>query len=365
VGKFIRALGWIVVALVIGTAAAASWVDCASAQTVYRIKLEAQFTFDGQPYTAIGYMECTYRRAPILGSRSRPAAGPPIYEGYYTETFRDAASVVLADGKGAILFRHGGRCHSLPQLQKIFATKRESVRGESFPAYYFPDRHDTKTVWYLRDRRSSHKDHGRFVLQQYRYVLVDEPVPASLAQNVPAAWKWYQEYSAEYRKAISESRIIHGRNDKIWRGIYACVLLEDEWKRQPDFVRAIDGVSAISVVALNQPRENWARNCPSNARTPQISLIPSEDHSRATLDLDRSDLRWATVTVPYVAEFHDRVTSLWMPELCVAGEGCTGIRLKTPYWLYFPNRRALVRLDEVRLEASHFSDFAARHGDGI
>jgi hypothetical protein len=361
-----KRVAWIVLGIAVLGAVLLTWVF--SAKTFYRFKLEAQFTFDGDPYVATGFMECTYQSSLFsLFARKRPhpADGPPIFSGYYTETVRDAASVVLSDGKGAILFKDGVKCQPLPQLQKLLATKREDYGGSSIPAYYFPDRNDSKTVWALRDRRPAHGDSGRLVLQQFRIILVDEPIAPTLAQNVPAAWKWYEEYSAKYRKAMRGGGGSNESEDAIWRGLYGCVVLEDEWQGQRDFVEAATSVSTVSIVNLKQPGMDRARNCASNVRTPQISLIPSDDYSMATFDLDRSDLRWATITAPYVAKYRDRSTGRWRPRVCVVGEGCIEAIGVTALWIYLPKRRAFVRLENERLEAFRFPDFALRQGDSL
>src|SRR5258707_3985759 len=88
----------------------------------YRFRLEAEFTFDGQLYTAIGYMRCTYQKAPIEGSDPYRLGGP-IYQGYYTTTWRDTPSVVLPNEKGAIVIRHTGGCPPLSVLKNEILNK--------------------------------------------------------------------------------------------------------------------------------------------------------------------------------------------------------------------------------------------------
>lgn len=194
---------------------------------------------------------------------------------------------------------------------------------------------------------------------------MDDPVPPSLAKNVPAAWKWYEEYSAKYRKAMSGGGGSHQSRDAIWRGLYGCVVYEDEWRKYPGFAEAAADATSTTVVTIKEPGRDTVRDCPYKTRTPHISLVPSEDQSKAMLELDRRDLHWATMTVPYVPEYHDKTTGQWLPEICIADEGCSGIRKMTPYWLYLPRHRALVRLEERRLEAFRFSHLALRHGDGL
>ena len=250
---------WTALGLVVAAALGLTWAYGELAETVYRFKLEAPFTFDQRPFTAIGYMECTYRRALVPNNRF-PVKGPPVYAGYYTDTFREAASVVLPDGKGAILFRHGGSCPPLPEVQNRFAKGPESASAGTWLAYYFPDRNDPKTVWILRDRRPPHREPGRLVLNKYLWVSVNEPVSVSLAQNVPIAWKWYEEYSAKYRKAMSGGGGSTESQDAIWRGIFACVMREDEWRNQREFAEAVAGIISPSVVSLNRAGSNVPRD---------------------------------------------------------------------------------------------------------
>ena len=333
--------------------------------TVYRFRLDVAFVFDGQPYTAIGYMECTYRKAWLTSRTHAHRLGTQIYDGYYTETFRDAPSVVLPGGKGAILFQHGGPCPSLPGVRKTYAARSTYNSGDSTPAYYFPDRTDPKVVWILRDRRVNQDAvPGRLVLQYRRFVVVNDPVQVSVAQNVPIAWQWYEEFSAKYRNAMKGGPAFNQTQDAVWYGIHGCVLYEDEWQNEPALVKAATDLTSPTVVTFNQLRSDQPRHC-AGRRTPEISLIPSEDYSKVTLDLDRSDLRWATIATPYVSEYRDRFTGRWRPEICIAGQGCTGIRMKTPYWIYLPSRRVFVRLDESRLESYRFPHFALRPGDGL
>jgi hypothetical protein len=148
-----------------------------------------------------------------------------------------------------------------------------------------------------------------------------------------------------------------------WWGIFGCVVYEDEWRNRPECVRAAAGLTATSVVRLNHPGENWPLGC-VGVRGRHISLMPSEDYSKATLDIDRTDLRWSTITTPYVTAYRDGMDR-WTPEICIAGEGCTGFRKKGAVWFYLPHRRVFVRLDEERFEAFRFPNFALRKGDGL
>ena len=359
-----RTARWILLALFVTAVGGFSWaysdtVDFGLGPTVLRFKLEASFTFDGQPYTAIGYMECSYRRAWFTSGSNPYRLGEPIYQGYYTSTFRDAPSVVLPDGKAAILIQHGGSCPPLPVVRTTIAENPASESGASWPAYYFPDRNDPKVIWVFRDRRPAHASPGRFVLKHYLFVSVKDPVPASIAQNVPIAWRWYERMSTQSRSGRFDQRM-----EDVWFGVIACLMDESEWRMQPDFVRAASGVATTTLVSMNEPGRDWARNC-HGQHTPQISLVPSDDYSKATLDLDRNDLRWAAITTPYIPEYRDRETGRWMPELCIAGEGCTGIRMRTPYWVYLAGRRAFARIDEAGLETFRFPYFALRPGDGL
>jgi hypothetical protein len=304
-------------------------------------------------------MECSYRRAQG-GPQANPGRRLQISEGFLTETHRDAASIVLPDGRGAILFRHPGSCPSLPLVQEKFALNPAYASGASWPAYFFPDRYDPKAVWILRDRRPGQDAvSGRLLLKQYLFVTVKEPETVSIAQNVPIAWQWYQRMSAQYRGGRMSQR----KEDR-WSAIIACVLYEDEWRERPEFVRAARGQTTASTVNITQPERSRTVGCPGR-RTPKISLVPSDDYSKAILDLDRNDLRWAAITTPYVQEYRDGSTGAWTPELCIARESCTGIHIRTPDWLYLPSSRVFVRLDEERLETYHFPFFAVRHGDGL
>jgi hypothetical protein len=331
--------------------------------TVYRFKLQASFMFDGQPYIAFGYIECNYQRAWWTSGPHPYQLGDPIYQGYYTRTFRDSPSLVLPDSKGAIVFRDGRGCPPLPIVRTSYNVNPVVATGATWPAYFFPDRDKPKVVWILSDRRAD-PQLGRFGLTDYLYVPVQEPVPSTLAQNVPAAWRWYEEYSEKYRRAMSGGSGFTQSRELNWNGLFGCVLHDDEWKSRPDFVQAAAGLTTTAVVTIVQPGLDFARNCPSS-RTPHISLIPSDDYGRTTLDLDRDDLRWATITTPYISEYRDRSTGQWTPEICVEREGCTGIRMNRAFWIYVPSHRAFVRLDQETLETSLFHNFALRPGDGL
>jgi len=326
-------------------------------KTDYDFRLEATFTFDGQPYTAVGSMHCRYRRAWFTSGSSPHRLGEPIYQGYFTSTRRDAPSVVLPDGKGAILFRHGGSCPPLPILRETLAVNPAAATGATWPAYYFPDRENPKVIWLLHDRRPANLDPGRFVLEHYRFISVGEQAPELLAQNIPVAWRWYQQWSAAHRVGFIS------RMEDVWFGQIACLVEESEWRSRPEFVRAASGLATIAVTTLHEPGTNHSLTCPG--QNMHISLAPSEDYGKATLDLDRPDLRWATILTPFVAEFRDRNTNQWVPELCVTGEGCSGIRMRAPFWIFLPTRRVFARIDEASFETFLFSHIAVRPGDGL
>jgi hypothetical protein len=135
---------------------------------VYRFRLEAAFTFDGKPYTALGSMECEYRRGSAVNRSERHRLGPPLLEGYYTSRQGDSPSVVLAGGDDTILFMTGGSCPSLSNLRKTILADPSALNSTPQLAYYFPNRSNPPVIWVLRDRRATHKDSGRFVFDQYR-----------------------------------------------------------------------------------------------------------------------------------------------------------------------------------------------------
>jgi hypothetical protein len=326
--------------------------------SVYNFRLEAEFVFDGQPYTAVGSMQCRYRRAWFTLGSSPHRIGGPIYQGYYTSTMRDSPSVLLGNGKGAIVFQHGGSCPPLPVLQETYAVEPTVTKG-SWPAFYLPDRNNPKVVWVMRDARPPHDDTGRFLLLRYAVVPTTQAQPTPLAQNVPAVWRWYEQMSAQHRTGQFDQR-----TEDAWFGLVACVLPEEEWRKSSDYVRAAEGLSEVTVMTLSEPGRNWARNCPLQHLS-QISLIPSEDYSKATLDLDRLDLRWTAITTPYAPEHRDPNIKRWAPELCVTGDGCTGIRPRPAYWVYVPSRRVFARVDTASFETFRFPNFALRHGDGL
>src|SRR6187200_2057453 len=74
--------------------------------TEYHFRLEGTITFDGQDYKAIGFQSCTYQPAfPffLFGGSDRHRLGGPILNGYRVTTARDSPSVILTDGRGAIV----------------------------------------------------------------------------------------------------------------------------------------------------------------------------------------------------------------------------------------------------------------------
>jgi hypothetical protein len=97
----------------------------------YRFRLEGTFTFDGQSYKAVGFQRCTYDLNLLFffGGSSPTRRGGPVLEGYNVTTVRDSPSVVLADGRGAIVFEHGGSCPSLRKLRDTFVTNPASAYG--------------------------------------------------------------------------------------------------------------------------------------------------------------------------------------------------------------------------------------------
>ena len=313
----------------------------------YRFRLEATITFDGQNYKAVGFQSCTYERTFPLGMSDPHRLGGPILDGYRVITARDSPSVILADGRGAIVFERVGGCPSLRILRDTYVANPASAHKGLDRAYYFPDREQPRVVWVLQDQRPEAKDAGRFISHDYLALPDAGASITPLVQNVPIAWRWYEEFSARYRDAMKGviNHLPTQPSEAAWRGIFGCVMYEDEWRTRPEFVQAAQGPTTTSVVTLNQPGRNWARNC-LGMRTRHISLVPSEDYSKATLDLDRADLRWATITTPYVAALRDD-SGRWTPEICIAGEGCTGFRKKDAVWLYVPSRRAFA--PQVRL----------------
>lgn len=356
VAAFTTTGGILLMGLLIGAIGLLERIDWSPA-SVYNFRLEAEFVFDGQPYTAVGSMQCRYRRAWFTWGSSPHRIGGPIYQGYHTSTMRDSPSVLLANGKGAIVFQHGGSCPPLPVLQKTYGAGPTVTKGWG-PVFYLPDPNDPRVVWVMRDARPPQDDTGRFLLMHYAIIPANEAQPTPLAQTVPAVWRWYEQMSAQYRTGQFKQRM-----EDAWFGLVACVLPEEEWRKNSDYVRAAEGLSEVTVMTLSEPGRNWARNCPLQHLS-QISLVPSDDYSTATLDLDRLDLRWAAITTPYVAEHRDP-TKRWAPELCVAGAGCTGNKPSPAYWVYVPSRRVFVRVDAASFEIFRFPNFALRHGDGL
>lgn len=352
-------LKYIAVLLIAGATTILSAVIVYPATPItYRFRLEAAFTFDGKAYIAIGYLRCTYEKAPIEGSDPYRSEGP-IFQGYYTKMWRDAPSVVLADGKSAIVIPHAGGCLPLPILKKdILSKPREDFSDGTQPAYYFPDRNDPKAVWILADReRNAAPDSKRYFFKGYRFINDDREPTASLAQNVPIAWRWYERMSAENRTGHFEQKM-----EDVWFGLTACLMYEDEWRNRPEFVEAARPHASTALVTINEPGKNQTHNC-TGRRTPNISLIPSDDYSKATLDPDRADLRWATISTP--PQYQDKQLKRWVPEICAAGEECAAGRKTAPFWVYLPRKRIFALIEQPRLETFRFPYFAVRPGDGL
>lgn len=307
-----------------------------------------------------------YDRVEASSVSDRYRMGGPIYEGYRVSTWRDSPSVVFPDGRAAVVIRHPDRCPRLSILRDKILKKADNELDGNWPAYYFPERTDPKVVWILADEdRYAAPDSKRYFFKHYRFIIDDEEPKVSLAQNVPAAWEWYERAAGKYRRVMKGISNEHAQSDEeVWSGIFGCVLYEDEWRNQPEFVKLAAAVKAAGPVKLNQPGADWARNC-NTRRTPHISLLPSENYSRATIDLDRNDLRSTTITTPYLLKYRDRNTTWWVPEICVSGEGCTGFHPHVATWLYLPVRRAFIRLEREQLETYRFYYFAVRFGDGL
>jgi hypothetical protein len=335
-----------------------------SLPTVYQFRLEAAFMLDGEPHTAVGFMQCTYRRAWFTWGTDAYRLGEPIFRGYYTATSFDSPSVVLPDGKAAIMIPHRGKCPPLPIVQQqLSVNPREMTDSGVRPAYYFPDRNDPKVVWILNNPlpHNPNAARGRFLAKSYRYLVVSdgEPVPEPLEHNIPIAWRWYRQISDAYR--TGEGVTHHSGDD--WFGLFACVEDESEWRSRAEFAQVAVGLTKVTATVLREPGHGGAANC-HGGRMPHVSLVPSEDYSKAMLDLDRAELQWATITTPYIAEHRDRELGRWIPEICVVGEGCTGIRMKAGFWIYLPVQRVFARIDESALETFSITNFALRPGDG-
>lgn len=315
---------------------------------VHNFRQEIDFTFDGRAYTAVGSMQCSYRRAWFTPEIR--GVGGTVMQGYDTSAMYEAPSAILADGKGAIVFEQTAGCPPLPELQD----NRRQPKPNLAPAYYFPNREERAQIWMFEDRPG--QSPGRFEVISRQAVAVKKPQPAALAQNAPAAWSWTEQLTArDARGGITR------RAETTSIGFVACVLTEDEWRKRPDFVEAAHRSVKTVVVNLPEPGQSWQRNCPMQHLS-QISLVPSEDFSTATLDLDHRDLYWTAILTPNVAAHRDNRTRRWAPELCVAGEGCTGMKLTQAVWIYLPNRYTFARV-EVALPRNPI--FVQRHRDGF
>ncbi len=356
-----RKFAVVVILLIIG--AGVGVIAFLSLPVTYSFRLEASFTFDGKPYTAIGYMRCRFQRAWLQPFSDPYRLGQPIYEGYYTTTWRDAPSVVLPDGKGAIIIPRSGSCPPLPVLRREFLGKQAADLGGSWPAYYFPDRGNPKLIWIFADRaRTATSDGRRYFLKNYLFVQTDGEPVASLQKNVPAAWRWYEQFSEQYRKGMRSVEGFKQKLEDVWFGLNACLMYEDEWSNKPEFVRAARGRTTLTIVATSELANYSAWPCPGQ-RTRNIALIPSADYSEATLDPGRRDLHWTTITTP--PQDHDKQHNRWLPTICLAGDGCVTSRNPGDYWLYSPKERLFALIEQPGLETFRFTDFAVRPGDDL
>lgn len=317
-------------------------------------RLQAEFDFEGHSYTATGSMHCTYRRARIFSTTNNSLLSGAIRKGYRTTTVRDSPSVILQDGVGAVVFRHGDLC---PALQDIDVIREDYAKHGTPHAYFFPDRNKPKVIWELDVRLPAHQPRGRLQLNSYAMIPVDEQQPLPLKEDVPAAWHLYEQ-----KKMRSRSGTFQLGDKDVWFGLAACVVTEDAARPWPEFSKAAEDVAETRVVTIQKPGTNYPRSCLEPLES-HVGLMPSDDYSKAVLDLDRADLRWASVLTPYVAGYRGKDTHRWAPELCVAGEGCLGRRIEPPYWLYMPNRKAFVLIEATGLDAFDQANFAYRDDD--
>jgi hypothetical protein len=116
-------------------------------------------------------------------------------------------------------------------------------------------------------------------------------------------------------------------------------------------------------VTITEPGHKEQRSCLNPGRS-QIALIPSDDYSKATLNLDRPDLKWVSILTPYVAEYRNS-NGQWTPKLCIADQGCMDGRMKLPFWLYVPSRKLFVLIESAGSSVFNPDNFAHRPEDKL
>ncbi len=328
--------------------------------TTYRFGLTASVVFDGAAYELKGFEECHYQRVALYG-RDHSRIGGPIIDGYRVTTSKDAPSVTLANGQGALVLLWPGTCNSLSNLGEGYLANPSFPFKSPLRAIYLPDRINPQRIWLFSDYRGRiSNEPGRLRFRDVTAKLDEAVGAASLQDNAPILWTWHQEQSEARRRAIKQHIGYGGTPQQTWLGLFGCVVAEDEWKNRPEFsAQALSGPSPSRVIIKSGGHD---APCPET-RLRHIGLLPSDDLRTATLDLERTDLRWTTIMTPYASEVRDPSEGWWMPEICVNGDGCMGFRMTRPVWIYVPSRKAFVYISGQRFESYDFTNFAMRPGD--
>lgn len=326
----------------------------------YRFTLTASVVFDDAAYELKGFEDCHYQRVWLFGT-DHSRLGGPIIGGYRVTTSKDAPSVTLANGQGALVLLWPGTCTGLDNLREGYLADPSYPFKAPLRAIYLPDRENPQRIWLLSDgyRAKISDEPGRLRFRDVTAKTDKNADAGGIKDNAPILWSWYQQQSKARHQARQQHTGYGGTSQQIWLGLFGCVVSEDEWKDKPEFSTQVPTSAGLSRVILKHAGHEIP--CPQT-RLRHISLVPSDDLRTATLDFERAELRWATIVTPYAPDVRSN-EGWWTPEICIKDNGCLGFHMTRPGWLYVPSRRMFVYVNEERFESYDFTSYAMRPGD--